>query len=284
MSIKSYYLSHRTKTMFFFYLAFVVVSLFQIVKSEKMRLADCPKETEEGVIGTYYNNGKKCVREKAVMKRERRELICPFDMEFKRGFCRSKNDDAKTNTKESNVKPTCSDGFRSGYTGPNNSKKNKICMKICPKGHLTKNDKCILPRDVFSRNYMSCPNEGDHRLDVYCTSLEVQCSIPNARGILDSAHGFRYRAFDGACERPKQVLVREYTVMRKNITECDNSIEVLLYTPTVRVCQEPCPSPLYKAKKGKCVLPKCVLRPQDMSSADVRCPEGTYSQTSSSFQ
>lgn len=272
-------------------IVFLSTLSLEMTTAEKMRLAECPKD---GVIGTYNNNGKKCVRDKVVMNRDRAGLICPADMEYKRGSCRQAKE-SNSEEKLPSKKPTCPDGFQLGFASPqknssdddnkktNSPPKTKICLGICLEGYLTKNSKCILPRDVLSNHYMSCPIEGDHRLDVYCTSLEVECHLSNLETLPSTAPIFRYRDFDGICERPKQVIALEYTIAPRNATECSNPNDKMLYTPTVRVCQKRCPSSVYTAKKGKCVLPKCLVKPEDMIGAAIHCPEGAYSQTSLSL-
>eukprot|EP00546_Thalassionema_frauenfeldii_P020849 CAMPEP_0178903528 /NCGR_PEP_ID=MMETSP0786-20121207/5202_1 /TAXON_ID=186022 /ORGANISM="Thalassionema frauenfeldii, Strain CCMP 1798" /LENGTH=238 /DNA_ID=CAMNT_0020574899 /DNA_START=122 /DNA_END=838 /DNA_ORIENTATION=+ len=232
-------------------------------------MAQCPQEPD--VVGVYRNDGKKCVREKRVMSRERTDAVCPNGTEYNQGRCRRpKDSERKEPLSPSEKQPRCPSGYEWGYYLKNQNKR-RACLTKCLDGYQAKYNKCILPEDKLPDTYMTCPNEGDHRVDAYCSAFNIQCQIDTAPGT------FRYRE-DRICERPKTVLSRTYEFIRKNAKSCPNPDHEIIYTPTSRICQERCPEH-YITKKGRCILPKCLVPVDDVNEFIVKCPEGFYRQT-----
>eukprot|EP00547_Thalassionema_nitzschioides_P005357 CAMPEP_0194200238 /NCGR_PEP_ID=MMETSP0156-20130528/932_1 /TAXON_ID=33649 /ORGANISM="Thalassionema nitzschioides, Strain L26-B" /LENGTH=259 /DNA_ID=CAMNT_0038925211 /DNA_START=18 /DNA_END=797 /DNA_ORIENTATION=+ len=250
---------------------FVVLLLLMspCAKGELMRMAQCPQEPD--VKGVYRNDGKKCVRQKHAMKRERIDAVCPEGSDYYQGLCRRPKDSGrKEPLTPSEKKARCPAGYEWGFYLKNQNKR-RACLTKCQDGYQAKYNKCVQPEDKLPNTYMTCPNEGDHRVDAYCSSLNIECLIEAAPG------AFRYRE-DGICERPKTVLGRTYEYLPKGGDSCPNANHELVVTSTVRVCQEPCPEH-YLTKKGRCLLPKCLVKANEINNFVVQCPEGLYRQT-----
>mmetsp|Transcript_28 Transcript_28/g.57 ORF Transcript_28/g.57 Transcript_28/m.57 type:complete len:329 (-) Transcript_28:248-1234(-) len=234
-------------------------------------LASCP--TGDHVIGTYYNNGKKCVRDRVVKERQSQKVECPEGYKFHSGYC-------KKNGLSKRLKPNCPDGYE---------RKGKYCYEPCPDGFIpskntpsSEKKTCIMARDTMSVHYMECPAEGDyHRVGSRCCPSAssapeclVQCDIALAPG------KFYYKTTDSGSHGGK--CVRRRHVIPRTVENAVRSRKTGNFVCTKKgyqriggnLCQESCPEG-YMASKGKCTLPQCTVTPTG-DTTTIKCQEGTY--------
>ena len=246
-------------------LVLAVFSTTAVVDAETVLLAQCPKEPD--VVGTFYNNGSKCVRDRQVLEREVIDATCPGeegDYKYKNGYCRPHK---KFGGRKRTVKPSCPEGYQ---------RFGKQCQSTCPKPFQAKYGQCILPKATLATKYMTCPDpQRQHRYEAYCCSPEegncpkIECNVGN-----QVPGRFYYNTEEGRCERQPQTLARVATT-KVRMQECPEGL--------VQVwggCQRPCPDG-YKSMKGKCDLRTCSF--DATTDTQVRCPEGVYTITSALF-
>lgn len=216
------------------------------------RPARCPEEPH--VVGTYYNDGKKCVRDSKTLDRSVVDAVCPDGYTFKTGLCRKEGWPAK--------EQECPSGW---------ARYLRQCYAPCPDGYKAykKNGKgtCVLPRDKLNSDYMTCDDPSEQKLGAKCTKM-VKCDIPTVPG------NFHYWTGMHTCVRQKHIIpMRKVPASSQN--ECPGS---MVLVPKSKTCQEPCPEG-YITRIGSCKLPRCKL-PTDLigssSSSAIICPEGSY--------
>ena len=220
------------------------------------------------MIGNYYNNGKKCVRDRVIMSRDIVPATCPDEFEYRAGKCRKKH--------EKNTPPQCPDNYQ---------RQGSQCYSKCPAPYRTTQSDCLLGRATLDPRYMTCP-EGMHRYNAYCCTPGVDC--PQIECVVgEDVPGKFYYDGNGICERQPQAVART-TILRKNIRTSQfrgrnddpdyDPLDPNRHCPGDKVlvwgvCQDKCPDE-YQAMKGKCVLRRCSF---DATTDNiVECPEGTY--------
>jgi hypothetical protein len=218
-----------------------------LVNADTVYLADCPQEPE--VVGTYYNNGRKCVRDREVLSREVIAATCSDGYEYRKDRCRKRFHAAAT--------PSCPEGYQR-YTDE--------CHKTCPtRKHKPSKGRCSLPRNTLPTKYMKC-EEGQHRYQAYCCTMGVDC--PKVECIVGADVPGRFTLEeDGVCRRSPQSIAR-VTSLKPRFEPCP-SYKVQVWG----VCQDPCPSG-FQTSKGRCEIRGCEYDPH--SDDFVRCPEGGY--------
>jgi hypothetical protein len=237
------------------------------VRGDTVMLAKCPKEPE--VVGEFYNDGKRCVRDRSVITRTVENAICPSGYYYKSNFCRK-----RLHTK---VKPDCPSGYQF-YGG-----KRGECHSPCPPGYSGDYGECVLKRTTLPASFMICDEtdaEGhiQHRYAAFCCSHELG-NCPQTECLVEQAPGkFYYQ--DGTCQRQAQSISR-VTTPQLNLRlgedalpsgqqprRCPDGL-----VPVRNICQEPCPEG-YAPNKGSCQLYSCTF--DTKVDTEVRCPEGIY--------
>mmetsp|Transcript_121184 Transcript_121184/g.181012 ORF Transcript_121184/g.181012 Transcript_121184/m.181012 type:complete len:272 (+) Transcript_121184:80-895(+) len=226
--------------------------------AETVHLADCPQEPD--VVGVYYNNGQKCIRDRVVLSRNVVEATCPdSSYTYRNDRCRKRF--------HPSAKPQCPEGYQ---------RYNNECHENCPtRKHKASKGRCTLPKSSLPTKYMTCPKDDDnhhgleqHRYQAYCCTMGVDCPKIECLVGDDVPGRFTLDESDGICRRLPQTLAR-ITSMKPRFEPCpDPLIQVW------GVCQDPCPAG-FQTTKGKCEIRSCEYDPRNDGDV-VTCPEGVY--------
>jgi hypothetical protein len=237
------------------------------VYGETVMLARCPKEPD--VVGEFYNDGKRCVRDRRVITRSIEDAACTSGYKYNASYCRK-----RFHTK---VRPDCPNGYQF-YGG-----KRGECHSPCPPGYSSNYGECVLKRTTLPPSFMTCDEtnaDGNvpHRYGAFCCSHELG-NCPQTECLVEQAPGkFYYQ--DGLCQRQAQSLPRKTTpqlIVRlgeddpptgQQARRCPDRLVAVR-----NICQEPCPEG-YLPSKGSCQLYSCTFDTQ--LDSEVRCPEGVY--------
>ena len=240
-------------------LMLLVASLTQTTLSETLLLADCPQGPT--VIGEYYNNGKKCVRDRNEITRD----VIDAD----------------------------------GNKCPQNYQRyGAKCHSVCPKGYNAKRGRCIQLRDTLSIHYMTCP-DSLHKVGAFCCHGD-QCIelmqkqeakrnknkpdtplMPNFTTIVECnldeeiPGKFYYNSETNHCVRTQSYIPRIWEKLprdKKNRVVGD-SCDPETHVQVLGGCQLKCPAN-YTVRKGMCQLKPCSIAVDESSIAS--CPEGKY--------
>lgn len=223
-------------------------------------LAKCPKEPE--VVGTFYNNGQRCVRDTQTVERRVVEPSCPQEgYSLKGSWCKKRLHHKQL--------PTCPSGYQlyqlKGFPAE--------CHSSCPDAsYRPQKGKCVLPRATLSNTFMTCPADM-HRSGAYCCKGD-NCPRQECR-IGDHVPGkFYYNPETKLCERQGESLVRLSSPKLAPKKKNNKRQTCPAGTMLVRgVCQKPCPKG-FRTSKGKCVLAYC--RFDTIHDVFIQCPEGSY--------
>jgi hypothetical protein len=237
------------------------------VHGDTVMLATCPKEPE--VVGDFYNDGSRCVRDRRVITRTIEDAVCPSGYNYKANYCRKRF--------HAKVRPDCPIGYQF-YGG-----KRAECHSPCPPEYSNNYGECVLKRTTLPSTFMTC-NETDaeghvqHRYGAFCCSHQLG-NCPKTECIVGQAPGkFYYQ--DGLCQRQAQSIPRKTTPQLKlrlgedapppdqQPRRCPDGLIAVR-----NICQEPCPQG-YLPNKGSCQLYSCTFNTK--LDTEVRCPEGVY--------
>lgn len=242
------------------------------VLGDTVTLATCPKEPE--VEGTFYNDGKRCVRDRQVITRTVEPATCPPGYHYKTGYCRKRF--------HAKVKPQCPSSGHQFFGG----KRGGECHSPCPPEYTKTYGECVLKRQTLTPNYMTCDEKDadghvQHRYGAFCCSHELG-NCPKTECNVEQAPGKFYYE-EGLCQRQAQSLPRKTSPQLKLRTtgkdaaappgqqrfrKCPEGLMAVRNT-----CQEPCPDG-YRPNKGSCQLFSCTF--DTRVDKEVRCPEGIY--------
>jgi hypothetical protein len=261
----------------------VFSSLVALAQADTVELATCPQEPD--VVGIYYNNGKKCIRDRQEFSRDIIEATCKSgDLQFSRGkaFCEAQNG-TKFNAKD--TRPICPTDYR---------RYNDQCHKLCPAGFTSKKGKCIRLADKLPPHYMKCSHD-KHKFDAFCCegdqcsdllseekkinpSSLMECSLSNIPG------KFYYSPTTKKCERQMSTQPRKWTRLptnnRGNRYRLSGSCQEG-ETQIMGGCQLKCPES-WSVRKAMCQLRPCSI-PLTSNNKIVLCPEGKYQMQSASI-
>eukprot|EP00934_Nitzschia_sp_Nitz4_P004568 Nitzschia sp. Nitz4//scaffold314_size20990//7142//7879//NITZ4_008629-RA/size20990-processed-gene-0.40-mRNA-1//-1//CDS//3329547464//4558//frame0 len=216
--------------------------------SKTLQLATCPQEPD--VVGVFYNNGKKCVRDRTVVAREVINATCPEEFEYKAGMCRKRL--------HKSVRPSCPEDYQ---------RFNAQCQSKCKYPYTSRYGECVLSKSTLNARFMICP-ESQHHFGAYCCTPGVDCPQLECNMGTAIPGKWYFNETSRSCDRAAKSVVRPVTT-RKRGEECQAGM-----VSVWGGCQEPCPGG-YKTSKGRCEMHACSFDTRN-SGAVVRCPEGTY--------
>ena len=234
-----------------------------LVHAETVQLATCPEEPD--VVGTFYNNGETCVRDRVALTRTIQPVDCPHDYTYQSGWCRKRY--------KRKLKPSCPKDYQM-FLGAKGE-----CHSACPPNYSKSYGQCTLRRASLSPKYMQCnATDADgleqHRNGAYCCA-QGKCPKPECK-VGTGVPGKFYYA-DGICSRQAESLPRvTMPRLQSRLGQPQNGQQRQCpkgLAPIRQGCQEPCPAG-FVTLKGRCELRACTFDTQ--KDVVVQCPEATY--------